>query len=207
MTRLILIRHGYSKNNKEKKFTGQMDVPLDNIGFSQAEATAKFVLKNYKVDAIYSSDLLRAYDTVKPIAEVLNLPVTYCKGLREIDVGKWQGMFFEDIKRLYPEKYLEYKGRTDSFRFEGGESFEDLKKRVVIALEKIDKENMGKTIVIGTHGGVIRALLAAYRSVSDEKAEIVPNGSVTVAEYNNGRLNFVEIGNSGHLEDKTEWAF
>ena len=75
MTDLVILRHGYSEGNKEKRFSGQMNVPLDNVGKNQAESVAKFIADNFKVDAIYSSDLSRAYDTVKPLADKLGLEI------------------------------------------------------------------------------------------------------------------------------------
>ena len=90
MIKFIIVRHGFSCGNKEKRFSGQLDVSLDEIGYSQAKSIAEYVLSNFSVDRIYSSDLSRAYDTVKPVADALGQDVVKCRELREVDVGLWR---------------------------------------------------------------------------------------------------------------------
>lgn len=206
MVTFIIIRHGYSLGNKEKRFSGQMDVPLDEAGRSQARSTADYILNNFKVDSIYSSDLSRAYETVKPIANALKFEIHKCKELREVDVGLWQGKFIEDVKNEYPKSFAYYKENPGLSRFDGGESYIDVMRRGRLAFEKIAAENEGKTVVVGTHGGVIRTLRAAWDNVPPEKIkEIphVPNASVTVAEYENGSVKWICIGYAEHLADRT----
>ncbi len=206
MVTFIIIRHGYSVGNKEKRFSGQMNVPLDEVGRSQAISTADYILKNFQVDSIYSSDLSRAYETVKPVAEALGLEISECKDLREADVGIWQGKLIEDIKKEYPDSFAFYRDNPGLFRFEGGEGYADLMHRIVPAFEKIAAENEGKTVLVGTHGGVVRALRVAWNGLPIERIkEIphVPNSSITVAEYADGSVNWLSIGYDGHLSDKT----
>ncbi|MBQ6708748.1 MAG: histidine phosphatase family protein [Clostridia bacterium] len=204
--KFIIIRHGYSKGNKEKRFSGQMDVELDEVGYSQAAATAEYVSKNFHIDAIYSSDLSRAYETVKPIAEALGMEIHKCKDLREADVGNWQGKLVEEVKKEYPESFAFYKESPGFAKIGGAESYADVINRARKAIEKIAEENEGKTILIGTHGGVIRSLRVAWEDNPPEKIkEIphVPNSSVSVAEYKNGVLEWLSIGYDNHLSDKT----
>ena len=108
MVTFVIIRHGFSEFNKARKFTGQMDIPLDEAGFEQARETAAYVLKNYKIDAVYSSDLCRAVDTAKPIAKALSLPIKTSEKLREMNLGEWQGMGFDEVKEKYPEKFQSF---------------------------------------------------------------------------------------------------
>ena len=206
MTRFIIIRHGFSQGNKEKRFSGQMDVPLDAVGVSQARSIARYILENYKVDCVYASDLCRAYDTVKPIADALDLPVIKEPLLREVDVGRWQGMLIEDVKRLFPESFERYRATPGLARFDGGEGYIDVMERGKRALAKIAAEHDGETVLIGTHGGVIRTMRAAWAGT--DLAQIqeiphVPNASTTVVEYENGNVRPIMIGYDAYLEDKT----
>ena len=206
MVKFIIVRHGYSKANKEKRFSGQLDVPLDYVGEVQAKATAEYIAENFKVDSIYSSDLSRAYDTVKPIAQKFGLHVNKCRELREVDVGKWQGMLIEDVKKEFSEGFESYRENPGCSGFDGGESYVDVMIRGKNAFEKIARENEGKTVVVGTHGGVIRTLRAAWDNIPPERIkEIphVPNASVTIAEYDNGNIKWVQIGYVEHLDNKT----
>ncbi len=205
MVRFIVVRHGYSCGNKEKRFSGQLDVALDEIGYSQAKSIAGYVLDNFHVDRIYSSDLSRAYDTVKPVADALGLDVIKSRELREVDVGLWQGKLIEDVKKEFPDSFAFYKENPGLARFDGGESYAEMMQRGQSAMEKIAAENEGKTVLIGTHGGFIRTLRAAWNNVPlDRIKDIphVPNASMTVAEYENGAVKWIQIGYTDHLEDK-----
>lgn len=204
--RFVIIRHGYSQFNRSHRFSGQYDVPLDEIGIRQARSTAEYVLKNYKIDAIYSSDLSRAYETARPVAEALDMPIITSRALRELDVGKWECKTAEEIMAEYPESLSRYKENCGSARCDGGESYVELWERSVAEMDRIAAENMGKTVLVATHGGVIRCLRCAWRGIPPEelyKLPHVPNASVTVAESEGGVVRLLQEGYCGHLEDKT----
>ena len=209
MVKFVIIRHGYSLGNKEKRFTGQLDVPLDEVGYAQANATAKYVVENFKIDKIYSSDLRRAYDTAKPIAEALGLPINVEKSLREADVGIWEGRLISEVEKEFPERFAFYKTSPGLSHFEGGESYASLSARACATFERSAAENDGKTIAVTTHGGVIRTLFAAWNGISLEQIGGLlhfPNASVTVAEYDCGKVKFLQEGYDGHLAVRTVWA-
>ena len=202
----LLVRHGFSKGNKEKRFSGQMNLPLDDAGLAQAESVSKYISENFKVDSIYSSDLSRAYDTVLPLANKLNIAIQKDKNLREVDVGLWQGKLIDEVKKEFPETFEKYRVNPGLSRFDGGESYLDAMERGIKTIQKIAKENDGKTIVIATHGGIIRTLRAAWTNTTPENIKDiphVPNASVTIAEYDNGNVTLKLVGHTDHLEDKT----
>lgn len=204
MTTLIIIRHGYSKNNKEKRFSGQFDVPLDDVGIMQADITGKYIAKNFKVDKIYSSDLSRAVNTAKPLADILSLPIITNPALREINVGSWQNMLVSDVEKMYPEDFKFYKEHPELTHFGDGESYGDLIKRSSEIMSEIAKENDGKTVVVATHGAFIRALLCAWKNIPIEHINhpdtFVSNASVTIVNYTEGRAEFIKTGSTNHLE-------
>lgn len=209
MTKFIIVRHGYSVANKEKRFAGQLDIDLDERGLAQAQSVADYIVENFKVDSIYSSDLIRTVKTVKPTAEKLGLEVNKCTELREVDVGFWQGKLFEEIEKEYPENFELYKKTPGLCRFDGGENYSDCLYRTKDLLDKLAEENEGKTIVIGTHGGVIRTLRAYLKNIPMSKLQDlphVPNASITIVEYNNGEIKLVEEGYAEHLLDITAEA-
>jgi len=205
MVRFLIIRHGYSESNKEKKFTGQMDAGLDATGYIQAENTAQYVAENYKVDKIYSSDLSRAYDTAVPLSKRLGIPIIKRQDLREADVGIWQGMLIEDVREKFPVEFENYRVNPGETPFPGGESYSDLMVRAEKAILDIALENEGKTVAVVTHGGVIRALRCAWNGGVMSIIKDIPhvdNASVTEVEYENGGINFNLIGYSDHLTVK-----
>lgn len=206
MTRLLLIRHGYSSGNKEKRFSGQLDLPLSQQGIHQAELVCDYIQKNYKVDAIYSSDLERAIDTVKPLAKDLDLPIHVHPELREINEGSWQGQLMTEVAEKYPEDYAFYKANLGLYHFKDGESYTTMLERLLPMIDKIVAENPDKTVVIGTHGAVVRGMLSVWQSIPLERLlEVprVPNGTVTEVEIDGDSVNIVKLGFSGHLEERT----
>ena len=123
MTTLYFVRHGESRANVETVFTGQTDVPLSDRGMRQAEELKERLL-SLRPDAFFSSDLLRAVQTVTPTAEALGLAVRPEKGLREIDGGLWEGKHIGEIARAYPEDYARWTENIGLARCTGGESLE-----------------------------------------------------------------------------------
>lgn len=207
MVKFVIVRHGYSIYNKARKFTGQLDIPLDEIGLEQAKSTAGYVLENYKIDAIYSSDLIRAIDTAKPVADALGMPINTDRNLREINAGCWQGRDIEDLKVEYPEAFRKWVTDVGLARCGDGESSEEMSVRCEAVFRKIAKENEGKTVFVATHGGVVRAIRCVWMGIplSEMKnVSHVSNSSVTVAEYDNetDTAKLTLIGYDEHLKDK-----
>ena len=206
MVKLLLIRHGYSEFNKQKRFCGQFDAPLTEQGREQARVTAEYVLKNYNVDKVYSSDSCRAYDSVKPIADALSLRIEKSEKLRELHVGVWEGMRFADVEKAYPREYLTWIGNEPQSRPVGGESYAELQQRGLREFFRIANESVGKTVIIGTHGGLIRALLCRWHNISiEQRKEIAPvsNASITEVDYDErtGEVTLIKEGYDGHLAE------
>lgn len=208
MAKIILVRHGYSVYNKEDRFAGQLDIPLDEIGVTQAESVCRYIIDNYRVDKVYSSCLSRAYNTVKKIGDHFNIEIIKSKEISELDVGVWGGMKFSDVEKIYPEAFKKYKESPAGNGCVGGECFNDLIKRSTSYMEKIANENKGKTIVVGTHGGVIKSLLCKWGGHNPENLKelpIVPNASITIVNYENGKAEFEVIGYDDYLEITTTY--
>ena len=204
MVNLILVRHGFSEANKINSFAGQTDVPLCDLGFKQAELVSNYIIEKYKPDAIYSSPMSRSIDTVKKIAEILSIPLIIEQDLIEIHGGDWEGMKWADMEKLYPDYYAAWSERKGVLRCPNGESMEDAGKRALKALRKICLENDGKTLVIASHGGVIRTLQCILSNIPLEKFNEVPwtpNACISIIEYDNGEFIPKVFGITEHLKD------
>ncbi len=204
MTRLILIRHGESIANSKDMFAGHLDIDLHQNGEKQAELTAKFVVENFKVDKIYSSDLKRAYYTAKALADILNMDIEKNEGLREIAAGKWDGMVFKDIMNTYKEDYLLWLNDIGNARCTDGESVVHLGERIMKTLTEIAEKNDGKTVAIATHATPIRVskTIIDYGKVDEMKNIPWPsNAAVSVYEYTDGKWNCPMYGEDKHLKD------
>lgn len=206
MVRFIIVRHGHSTGNKDNIFCGQLDVPLNETGFLQARQTGEWIAKNYKIDEIWSSDLVRVTETVRPLADALGLPINTDKRLREVDVGEWQGVPVTDIERDFPEELALYRKFPARYYFRGGEGYTDMIVRVADFFEEKARTCDGRTIAVGTHGGCIRTLIAyVNRLPLDRIGEIpfVPNASVTELIYNDGKWEFGIMSYAEHLEERS----
>lgn len=202
MTRLLLIRHGESQANRGSFFAGQKDVPLEEKGLSQARVTADFIVHNYSVDKIYASDLCRAYDTGKAVADLLGLEVIPDPRLREIYAGQWQGQKFTDIIDGFSTDYQIWLKDIGNCVCTGGESVAQLGSRVLEALTDIARTNPGKTVVIATHATPIRVLQCLLNGQSLDHMKDIPwtsNASVTEITYESGLWNLEKIGYDRHL--------
>ena len=188
MTTFCFVRHGESRANVDKVFTGQTDVPLSDRGMRQAEELKERLL-SLRPDAFFSSDLLRAVQTVMPAAEALGLAVRPEKDLREIDGGQWEGKPFGTIARAYPEDYARWTENIGLARCTGGESLEEVQTRGLAAVLRIAQENDGKTVVLATHAAMIRALTCAFRGLplsEMQRIPFVPNASLSTVRFEKG---------------------
>lgn len=157
--KILLLRHGELDTGGRKFYMGQANIPLNAIGVSRAHSWGK-IMQNLHIGKIISSDLKRCAETAQIIAAKLNLKVEHDKNWREISFGLWDGRDFEEVQQKYPEMVAQ---RYDDFlnmRPPGGENFLDLEKRVVRAFETLlTREHDGNLLVV-THAGVMRTLLA-----------------------------------------------
>ena len=202
MVKLLIVRHGFSTSNKDGTFTGQLDVPLSREGIIQAELVSDYILNNYDVGAVYSSDLIRAVDTVKKVADTKNLPIVTDKRLREVFCGKWEGLLVEKVKEIYKEDYLAWKRGSETAYMTGGENMLEVKLRAVEAVKEITKKCEGKTVVIATHGGLIKPLLSGVLGVDYQTLIDMPwatNASITELDYEDEKFSLVKFSFDDYL--------
>lgn len=200
-TKLIMIRHGYSKSNKAFYFTGHRDIGLDYQGKLQAQKLGEY-FKNHKIDKLYSSDLIRAHDTAKPISEAVGLPIIIDKRFREICGGKWEGVSFDTLEKEYPDEYGVWINDIGRAVCPGGESMLELSNRIFNAVKSLCEENDGHTICIVTHATPIRAICTAAENLPFEdmiKIPYVDNASINIFNYDNGKITKETVNYTEHL--------
>ncbi len=205
MTTLLLIRHGESEANRGHFFAGHCDVPLTDLGRIQARSTAEFIAANYRVDAIYASDLQRAWDTGTALGDLLQLPVQAKPGLREIFAGQWQEKTFTQLQIHWADSYDCWLSDIGNSRCPGGESVAELARRVYAAVEQIAQGNPGKTVVLATHATPIRCLLWHMSGEPLSHMKDIPwvsNASVSELRWENGVLTPVKISQDHYLGDR-----
>lgn len=134
MTRVVVVRHGESHWNVEDRYQGQQDSGLTDVGRAQARIVADWLAEHLPRPAtVFSSDLPRVADTAAPYLALLELEAIYDQRLREVDVGTWSGKTFTEVARTDPEMFRRSRAGED-VRRGGGETFTDLRRRVVAAV-------------------------------------------------------------------------
>lgn len=178
MTTILLARHGETDWNRDRRWQGHADPPLNDAGRRQAHELAE-TLADERLDAIYASDLRRAHETAEIVARGLGLPVTVDPALREIDVGSWSGLTREEIAARFP-------GQTDH----DGERRDVFRARVLAALERIAAGHPGGRVLIVSHGGPLRVLKRWI--LRSEDVPFVANCEVYRASYRDGAFLLVD---------------
>jgi broad specificity phosphatase PhoE len=198
VTTILLVRHGETDWNNEGRWQGHADRPLNEAGRTQALVLAES-LAGRQIDAVYSSDLVRAHATARIVADQLGLPVELDAGLREVDVGEWSGRAHDDLERSDPEGFRRW--REGGKGWQGGESYEQMGERVVATVLEIAERHPGGTILIVSHGGSIRACRATAAGLeyaASRVAAIGSTGNCEVVELSvaDGRLAARSLGRS-----------
>jgi broad specificity phosphatase PhoE len=174
VTTILLARHGETDWNREKRWQGLADHSLNAHGREQARALAE-QLDPLSFSAIYASDLRRAHETALVIAERKGLAVTPMRELREIDVGSWTGLSYDEVQERFPDAYAQSRARTGR-GWEGGETYAEMCRRVLDAVRSIARKHAGEAVLVVTHSGPIRAVHAHARGLNyaaDRKAAAV----------------------------------
>ena len=168
MTTLILVRHGETDWNRDGIWQGHGDPPLNDLGRRQAAELAER-LADVAVDALYSSDLRRAYETAEIIGVAKGLEITVEPDLREIDIGAWSGLTHAQIAERFP-----------GMERHDGEASDAFDARAVGVLTRIARAHEGGHVLVVTHGGVIRAL---DRHLSGEPRAVLANCETVSFRY------------------------
>ena len=161
-TRILAIRHGETAWNVATRIQGQLDIPLNETGQWQAAQLARHLAAQEEIDAIYTSDLLRAYATAQAIGHAVDVPLQTHPGLRERGFGDFQARTFAEIETSLPEESIRWRKRDPHWEPPGGgESLLTLRERVLQTVDTLAAAHLGRNIVLVAHGGVMDILYRA----------------------------------------------
>jgi broad specificity phosphatase PhoE len=204
MTRVLLIRHGETHWNRDRRWQGHANIELSEAGRLQAARLASSLSKlEPSLRLIYSSDLRRAHDTARELAAAIGTAVVVDPAWREIAVGSWTGLRRDEIKVRFEEEWQRIAAGEDLARG-GGETFAAFSARVVGALEALRERHPDQLVAVVTHGGAVSALLlhvlelpwARIRDVTG-----VPNTALNELVWSGTRWTVTRRNHVPHLED------
>jgi 2,3-bisphosphoglycerate-dependent phosphoglycerate mutase len=203
VTRVLAIRHGETAWNVDTRIQGQLDIPLNDTGRWQAQRLA-LAVADEGIAAVYSSDLLRAYETAQSVARGSGQPVSTDTGLRERGFGVFEGLTFREIEERWPEQSERWRKRDPAFGPEGGEMLSDFYARCVATASRLAAAHPGETIALVAHGGVMDSLYRAASRVALDapRSWLVGNASINRLLYTPQGFTLVGWSDTHHLEDK-----
>jgi len=178
--RIVLLRHGRTAWNAERRYQGQEDPPLDEVGQVQAiEAAALVAAMN--PDVLISSDLERARQTAQKVSSLSGVPLTVDKRLRERNLGHWQGLTRDEVRSRYPEEFADWLAGRDVAR-RGGESRRQVAER---ALSVVDQLAPVPLAVLVSHGATSMCLSAALLGLPQTPSILGPLANCHWTELRN----------------------
>jgi probable phosphoglycerate mutase len=201
-TRIIAIRHGETAWNVDTRIQGQLDIPLNDTGHWQARRVAR-ALADEAIDAIYASDLGRAHETARVIAQGLGLHVINDAGLRERGFGIFEGRTFKEIEETWPDQSQRWRLRDPDFGPEGGETLAGFYARCVATATRIAAAHAGQQIALVAHGGVLDCLYRAGSRIDLRAPRTwhLGNAGINRLLYTPEGFTLVGWGDTFHLED------
>ncbi len=169
---LYLARHGEIDTGNKKRYIGQTDLPLNEVGRVQA-ARLRDELAGIKLSRVFCSDLARSVSTASIICEEQGLKPVIVRDLREIDMGSWDGLTFEEVCRLYPGEFERRGDDIINYLPPGGESFARCAARVLSVLDEILASARGSILIVG-HKGVNRIIISRAKGIPLEEMFEIP---------------------------------
>ncbi|MBI4926558.1 MAG: histidine phosphatase family protein [Anaerolineae bacterium] len=180
MMRLCLIRHGQTDWNVEGRYQGQSDVPLNETGRAQAACLAA-QLQAERFSAVYTSDLQRAAETARILASPQGLPVHTDMRLREINQGEWEGQLVGVIQTRYEALWKMRSANPGSVRPPGGETVEEVSRRVCAALDELAERHPGGRVLVVSHGiSIAVAICRAHSMPISQAYNHIPGNTVPI---------------------------
>jgi broad specificity phosphatase PhoE len=176
---VYLARHGQTAYNLERRFQGQLPVPLDETGRAQAVELAERAAEQ-GFAALWASPLLRARETTAVVARAIGLEPREDERFMETDAGDWTDLLFSEVQAEAPAEFAAFVAGDPNFAFPGGESFAHQEERVTAALSDVERGELPALVIC--HGMVIRAALSNRAGYWEPHAARVPNGALVPLE-------------------------
>jgi probable phosphoglycerate mutase len=203
-TRLIVIRHGETAWNVGTRIQGHTDITLNPTGRKQATKVAA-ALRDEPIDAIYTSDLQRAWQTASAIARATHAPLHTDQGLRERSFGSFEGKTYAELEAEFPEDSLRWRRRDPDWAPPAGESLMTLRERITTTTNRLAQQHLGGQIVLVAHGGVLDQLyrLATGQGLQAPRTWQLGNAAINRLLWTPEGLTLVGWADASHLEAET----
>ncbi len=200
-THLVLVRHGETEWNRDRRIQGHTDIALSAVGHEQARRVSARLARE-PIQAIYASDLLRATESAAPLGAALSLPVHTTPLLREVGFGAWEGLTISEVEARWPDEYAAWREDSVRHRPPDGELIEELQRRTLAAVAEILTAHPGERVVVFAHGGSVKATVCGLMSfpLSTWRRLRVDNTAITRLLFGLIGPTLLGFNDTGHLE-------
>ncbi len=205
-TTLILLRNGETSWNREDRFLGRANIPLDDVGMAQAKTAADYIAANWTPDAVYCSPLLRARQTAKLIAEPFMLHDRAHPGLLDIDYGAWQGHTRDEVQARWPQALESWYDRPHKAPIPGGESLQTVRLRAMGTMREVFDRHSDDNVVLVAHAAVIRLILLGLLDSGNEHFWHVSQDicAINLIEHTGKHFKIIKMNATFHLSPSRE---
>lgn len=195
-TRIYLVRHGQVEGYQQKRYNGQINVPLTELGKEQSERVCA-CLSDVALDAVYSSDLDRSRYGARLIADEHGLVLVAEDALREINFGDWEGRTWVELQEAYPQDWQRRLQDLTNYQVPGGESLQDAADRIRPVIRRILEKHPNGDVALVAHGGVNRIILLDAIGAALEQAFSIEQdyGCLNIIDYLDDGLSVVRLLN------------
>lgn len=204
-TRILLVRHGQTEWNREERFRGRADVPLNAVGLAQAEAAGRRVASEWQPAAMYASPLSRAMQTAAAIARPFGLAVQSWPDLIDIDYGEWQGLSPDEVRARWPESLDDWYHAPQRAAIPGGEMLAAMDARGMAAVRQLAAQHSDKTIVLVGHTVINRVILLGVLGLGLSRFWHLrqDTGAINVFETEGDDFIMVSLNDTCHLRESS----
>lgn len=216
-TRLYLVRHGQTDWNKKKLIQGNLDnIPLNENGMQQAEAVAKRIKRDYQVDAIYASGMLRAQQTAQVIGDLFDIKVNVNQNLNEVDFGKFAGHSIYEIEADFPEYFQAFRHFILTSREEKiqrpilpeGETIPAIEVRVKAFVQNLLRDHTGEHVVAVSHGSFLKCMMTYFsgQSLENYMPYWFENTAISIVDLYGNLPVIRRLNDTGHINKPLDFV-
>jgi broad specificity phosphatase PhoE len=201
MTRIYLVRHGQTAWNKEEIFRGRTDVPLNETGLREAQLAGEY-FREMEIHAIYSSPLLRAWETAQKIADVQRLEVRSLQGIIDMCFGEWEGQSLKDVQEKDGQRFQQWGNEPHLVKIPGGETLDEVRDRAMAVLEETIQSHSGKTLLFVSHRVVNKVILCSILGLDNSHFWQIGQEStaINLIQYREGKYVLSLLNEACHLK-------
>jgi broad specificity phosphatase PhoE len=198
---ILLVRHGQTQWNQVERFRGHYDIPLNERGLAQAEATARRIASRWQPALVLSSSLSRAMVTAQKIAEACNLTAQAHPGLMDFNFGAWQGLSVDEARIQWPEQISDWIHTPQELVIPGGDTFASVQERALKVINDLSSDHEKDTVVLVSHTVVIRLMLLGVLGMSFQKFWTLrqDNCAINILFVEKDRISLVALNDACHL--------